>query len=63
VKVTLSIICILIISVSVRGLRSLVESIDDEKATYEDIKKGIYIVLGAIFLLTLLLLILINIYI
>ena len=37
-KVTLSIICILIISLSVRGLRSLIESIDNDNPTLEDIK-------------------------
>jgi hypothetical protein len=63
VKVTLSIICILIISVSVRGLRSLIDSIDNDNPTPEDIKKGLYLVLGTVFLLALLLLILINIYI
>ena len=62
-KVTLSIICILIISVCVRGLRSLIESIDNDNPTLEDIKKGLYLVLGTVFLLALLLLILINIYI
>jgi hypothetical protein len=46
VKVTLSIICILIISVSVRGLRSLIDSIDNDNPTPEDIKKGLYLVLG-----------------
>jgi hypothetical protein len=63
VKVTLSIICILIISVFVRGLRSLIESIDNDNPTLEDIKKGLYLVLGTVFVLALLLLILINIYI
>ena len=37
-KVTLSIICILIISVSVQGLRSPIESIDNDNPTLEDIK-------------------------
>ena len=38
VKVTLSIICILIISLSVQGLRSRIESIDNDNPTLEDIK-------------------------
>ncbi|HKJ13882.1 MAG TPA: hypothetical protein VJ988_03380 [Desulfobulbales bacterium] len=37
-KVTLSIICILIISESVQGLRSRIESIDNDNPTLEDIK-------------------------
>jgi len=63
VKVTLSIISILIISVSIRGLRSLIEIINNDNPTLDDIKKGLYLVLGTVFLLALLLLILINIYI
>jgi len=62
-KVTLSILCILIISVSFRGLLSIRESIDADSPDPVDIKRGIDIVLGTVAVLALLLLILINMYI
>jgi len=62
-KVTLSILCILIISVSFRGLLSIRESIDADRPDPRDIKRGIDFVLGTVAVLALLLLILINMYI
>lgn len=59
-KIPLSIICIAIISVSVRGLLSLRQSLETDKPDPQDVKKGLDIVLGIIVLLALLLLILIN---
>ena len=61
-KISLSIICILIISVSVRGLLSIRQSIDIDKPSPQEIKKGLDIVLGIVVFLALLLLVLINIH-
>jgi hypothetical protein len=61
-KTALSIICILIISVSFRGILSIRQSIDTDKPSPEDIKKGLDIVLGIVAFLALLLLVLINIH-
>ena len=62
-KTTLSILCILIISVSFRGILSIRKSIDTDKPSPEDIKRGLDVVLGIVAILALLLLLLINIYI
>ena len=62
VKISLSIICILIISVSVRGLLSIRQSIDIDKPSPQEIKRGLDIVLGIVVFLALLLLVLINIH-
>jgi hypothetical protein len=61
-KIALSIICILIISVSFRGILSIRQSLDTDKPSPEDIKKGLDIVLGIVAFLALLLLVLINIH-
>ena len=60
-KIALSIICILIISVSFRGILSIRQSLDTDNPSPEDIKKGLDIVLGIVAFLALLLLVLINI--
>lgn len=60
-KTALSILCILIISVSFRGLLSIRQSIDTDNPSPEDIKKGLDIILGIVAFLALLLLVLINI--
>jgi len=62
VKISLSIICILIISVSVQGLLSIRQSIDIDKPSPQEIKKGLDIVSGIVVFLALLLLVLINIH-
>ena len=61
-KISLSIICILIISVSVQGLLSIRQSIDIDKPSPQEIKKGLDIVSGIVVFLALLLLVLINIH-
>ena len=61
-KIALSIICILIISVSFRDILSIRQSLDTDKPSPEDIKKGLDIVLGIVAFLALLLLVLINIH-
>jgi hypothetical protein len=61
-KIALSIICILIISVSFRGILSIRQSLDTDNPSPEDIKKGLDIVLGIVAFLALLLLVLINIH-
>lgn len=61
-KIALSILCILIISVSFRGILSIRQSIDTDNPSPEDIKKGLDIVLGIIAFLALVLLVLINIH-
>jgi hypothetical protein len=60
-KIALSIICILIISVSFRGILSIRQSIDTDNPSPQEIKRGLDIVLGIIAFLALLLLVLINI--
>jgi hypothetical protein len=62
-KIALSILCILIISVSFRGLLSIRQSIDTDNQSPEEIKRGLDIVLSLVAFLALLLLILINIYV
>jgi hypothetical protein len=61
-KIALSILCILIISVSFRGLLSIRHSIDIDNPSPEEIKRGLDIVLGIIAFLALVLLVLINIH-
>jgi len=61
-KIALSIICILIISVSFRGILSIRLSIDTDNPSPQEIKRGLDIVLGIVAFLALLLLILINIH-
>ena len=61
-KIALSIICILIISVSFRGILSIRQSIDTDNPSPQEIKRGLDIVLGIVAFLALLLLILINIH-
>jgi hypothetical protein len=61
-KIALSILCILIISVSFRGILSIRQSIDTDNPSPEDIKRGLDIVLGIIAFLALVLLVLINIH-
>ena len=60
-KIALSILCILIISVSFRGILSIRQSIDTDNPSPEDIKRGLDIVLGIIAFLALVLLVLISI--
>jgi hypothetical protein len=62
-KIALSIICILIISVSFRGVLSIRQSIDTDNPSPQEIKRGLDIVLGIVAFLALLLLVLINIHI
>lgn len=59
-KITLSIICIAIISVSFRGLLSIRQMIDTEMPEPKELKRGLDIVLGIVAFLALLLLVLIN---
>jgi hypothetical protein len=61
-KIALSILCILIISVSFRGILSIRQSIDTDNPGPEEIKKGLDIVLGLVAFLALLLLVLINLH-
>ena len=62
-KVALSILCILIISVSFRGILSIRQSIDTDNASPEEIKRGLDTVLGIVAFLALMLLVLINIHV
>lgn len=62
-KIALSILCILIISVSFRGILSIRQSIDNDNASPEEIKRGLDIVLGVVAFLALILLVLINIHV
>jgi len=61
-KIALSIICMLIISVSFRGVLSIRQSIDTDNPSPQEIKRGLDIVLGIVAFLALLLLVLINIH-
>ena len=61
-KIALSILCILIISVSFRGILSIRQSIDTDNPSPEDIKRGLDIVLVIVAFLAFLLLVLINIH-